>query len=1062
MFRLGIALATTALARQGGGAPPPAPSDTPLVKMVNRSWLDTGSPGETLTALQGWRAGASYTVALQAQATDVQPPADALAISSGNLVRGAGWAGVQPGYYRVLATQAPFLKQSCGLVAIFSNKTANYTPAGPGDLPGIFSAIATLINANPATFPGAVIDLNPAVDWGEINISGLPVANYNGKVILRSASTDRESGAMPRVNRVTLTNARKVMLQSLDLRPTTAGVVAGTPLIGGSGNTASPFFTALNCHGRGGKPVLDGLGGVTLDPNALIDPTDPWDPLHTAFQYQGSPARIVLWNGPRGVFLPGVAEGTGWQALPLSEPAYVGLNAPLGINPLLPFDFTGTGWSAEFEVLNFPDNSPVVSPATSQSFTKPADGPPGRYITAVRYIALGTTNFNSNKQTLRLYWAGQVGYAGASGGPTAVPLPFFFRSSVSSTFPNAIIARCRIESMSAGIDLGVSSLDDTPWTFENYLDGISADFRRVTFQRHPTVNQIWEYAWNRGDYSGFNHYGRSHTRQEGNWGDIHKDGDQAFRTASGGGNPGLSRPRLHRIGDLMFRADGVGSYQGRFASDLENQEGYYVYEKACFYRPGMSNVNPIDATILEQSFRTVAIQNFGSGGAYPTDTVNVPAAVVREKCLAVLFRTLGALPSNQRRLTTRTFTQGGTDAAVFANPNYGPLSATTLSGQFAEMQARFAPIGAAVGEGPFGDLDDADHAYAAWDPNDPWFPLFPDVVNVPISTSVRTKARQLPHGAMRYALTEFTNCRWQKGATAAAAEAASPQTGDTTIEPGEFLVIEATSAAFNTTTIRPSFKVNGIVNQALVRTEVGPVLGPPEPGDYPTLVGVTTSTTGNSSIDPITPIRLPSPSPAPVDFDTSPVALQPGETLLAFVLVDGNTSAPLDETYSTAGWVEMLNNPWADRIMVWRLTNETGAAINAALRFDLAAGEQYVAHRYIIRPTTPGYRLNFALISATATSGTNINLPSVDMPGNFKALLLLAAGGDGRMGALAAPDASYTTPIANLSGTSSANNVRMTSWRKQVQSNTEDPGAVTWPTSHGNFGALVAAWEEPL
>ncbi len=325
---------------------------------TTKVWLDTAGAGSTLTVFENPMIGATYSVTMEAQQGWSQPAAGTLEVFGNTIRAPAGLTAVNPGTYLVTLTNNLTGSVCHQFVDVLSNKAADYTVS---DIAGLNSALSTIsgqITADPAAFPGRVIDMQPGVDFGDIIID-IPRLAQTKMVILRSADTNRSGGAMPSFTRMRFAKSKNVGFQRLAGR-----VVDGATL------TSQTFFmtesvgsTAENtwishCDISGGDIAPNGASNARVR-NSIASVSN-WSPMISYFQGSGpsgSINRIDLYIGHLNDQTEvGSAIGS-WKAATI--PAYVGTNTPTGstgVFDMIGYDIWPTtaveppGWDAKFEV----------------------------------------------------------------------------------------------------------------------------------------------------------------------------------------------------------------------------------------------------------------------------------------------------------------------------------------------------------------------------------------------------------------------------------------------------------------------------------------------------------------------------------------------------------------------------------------------------------------------------------------------------------------------------------------------------------------------------------------
>lgn len=1038
----------------GGGGGGGGLEITKLVYPQSRRLLD--SAVGVITPLRDFRTGYVYSATLWRQTADVALPATPVQVVNGNLVPGPGWASIQPGRYGLDILEPVSGLRSTTFVSIYSDKPSPVAIAtNASELGDRLTAVAALISANPSAFAGAAIDLDPAGSFGNFTINQLPAGPYPGRVVLRSASPDRINGPQPTFSRITGQNEHRVGLQSLKFRVQTNGSTnLFIDLDNASNSTGSAFWWIENCDFLGGRPILDGAGGLTMDPEGAIDPTSGYEPMHTCLQlfpYNAAPTELAVWDGNLQVTRGGATIGAGWVNMPLNSPAFVGMNAPLGIVQVshIPAynSTTGGGFDAQIEVLEFVGSTPVVSPTTGASFTKPANGPDGRYIVATRFVSAGTGYTWDNDARYRVRWTGQRYFA--SGGGSG--LPEGIKIGRIGGAPNIAIANCRFRSLVQGVQLGITSGTDAPWFQDNYMDTLALDMVRILSQR-GAGSAILTHNFGHEIRLDLNYWGRRFVSQTGDLLSPHGDIVQAVWSTAGDAGSGGAQLRLIATGNIWWEwGTARGISQGLFLKDYwPVNSGFRVYSHSNLIGVRMSNAFVISALITEDSRYDLVTQNQGPPAndvRYP-DQALFPSRIIRIGGFANGYRG-NTLAAERMFLDQLTFTRSGTDAALFEDPLY------SWTDSKAELARRFTPKGAGLGRGPFGDVANrCDILNGVFNPDLPWYPLFPEVANAVISTVVETADRFVENRRSPSVVSAPSEGQWIVGGVL------QPVGQGVTVPPGVSLRWRGTSAATNSTPKDVTFTVDGVAHKLRVRTEFGPVLGPLEPGEVPLILTESALTAGNSAVSAWTAMNAVS---VPVGGrailmvvnDAAPATIGPDDV----VNTDG-VATPV----TTEGW-EPLESASATemqtRLYQWR--NLTNAPQAVSFRMEASTAVRMCGILYVLGPATPGASVEMVRTARLNLGELPIEFGRRDLDGHRKFLTLAMAGVDNRelgTGTPADQGTDFTNKLTALTNTTTLTAaVTALSWRLARQFNTVDPSGFSTSATRRASSFTIAAYE---
>lgn len=1040
----------------GGGLP-----GDKLVYVSSRFWPDTVAAGATITAFNDFREGDAYTAKLFAQYGWVQPPADALSIVGGELRATASYANVLPGTYILKMHNVTTDRVTLGLVHIYSNKTATHTVSSRDGLLAALDEIGGDLQAQGAGFGGAVIDIAPG-DYGDVLVDQVPDRGQTRMVILRSASTDRLNGEMPRFARLILRGCKYIGVQSLRQEPYLAdyGVSPLSPMLGFGyfGDNSGQKLTTENCwvfnqRVKGGSLEWNGAGLVRCNPALTVDPQNNWFPVHTHLRGNfsvsgttGTYTRIDLYRGHDAVLESGAALGV-WKAA--TVPAYVGPNTPngqagifgkvdivprpnpsvAGVTPTTPADF-----DAEFEVA-FLTSTPTAT-VNGGPQTKPAGGPDGNYIVAWRLINGGSwTGVASTLAVLSLGWRNQASF---------FTLPSWMDvGGTAREVRNLVVSNCHVEEVEDGIRAAFVDAESSIWTVGNTFDKIVRDWQQFFWFWKPTSGiERWgpvpgQELMFTGHFDAFNNGGRTITLAT-DWLEPHGDSRQYARRAP---------PQSGLISGVQTYTWLVGTFtvardtrlgrglQGPFYSDMfQPSNGYRLVSQGNFVDCIEPNGWGLSNQVAEYSLHDSVISRFGSGNErYPSDP-EYPTLSSRQRAT---YGTLGPTviaPVGSFYRDHRS-SAGNSDAVWSA-----PLFSYTLNPE--TLRARFTAVGDNAGYGAFGDPAlSIDHVNRVWNPNLHEFRLgLAETVNHPVNTLVRSVARQLIFGTKPLSVS-VTGGLWSKGATREEALAATPTSAPGTLSPGEWIVLWVTTSPLSDVVRTVTATIGGVASSFSARTAAA--LPFPASG----VAGNITRQTFGVSVS------------ARVQDIFADVNVPAGCMAVALVSADGGAATEVVEPSAAyTGWTELFDVPASAscRAVAYSWYNGTGSTVQKSLRLDFGADEQFSCVLYII-PRTQADTVLLASGSAgsRATSGT-WGARTLNKGITRRYLGLSIAAVDGTATIAAAP-ADWTNlqavPGANVGGAGAF------TFERFVQASSLTAGSLTVSPSEDGVYGIVAVWE---
>lgn len=748
----------------GVGAPPPPPPVGTLVLVwpSTRYWPDTAAVGQSLASITGFPIGGAATVRLLAQPADVQPPADAVVADGANLRAGPGWAGMEPGAYilDVTVTLGALSKSSRTYVVKYSARAPDYSPADGAALATAISTVSAAIAANPGGFPGAVIELAPGVDYGDIACT-FPKAGQTRKVVIRSGGADKLAGTPARAPSIIFDATMRVWVQNVALR----GPERSLRVAFGGSNKVSEFPHLFRCTIKGGRAVWGPDGTLSLDPDGTTAGTERWVEDRTYIRGRvngaGSFTQLDLRVGQDDSVQDGTAALGAWNVA--TVPGWVGHNVPgglPGIVPLTALPSAGTGFVAEME---------VQALTASTTPPKPAGGPDGNYVTRWRLVNGGSGYLvGSPPEPPRA--DSSVGWAGRTLCIDAMPVAWM--STTAGGCRNPLLVECDISDCQEGVRHTLIDETDAPWLFGNRMVRIYKDHRQFAFKRRAWTADAAHRMWFDRSFEPL-----SHTEDQFN---PHADGWQGFDDAGG---TGISRPFLDFVGNLFDAAQGRQGIQSMLISEVTAGGGYAVATVGNFLRGRMSNNLAVNHTDWHMSYMDTLL---GSIGAASPGYAQSGGTVIWERGTYSNIRRPSTLA---RYLDMRQ--AGGSDATAYAAPS------DAIMADWATARAAFGTIGAAANYGAFADpVQVIDHDNRVFDPNAvPARMLFGRRTAVEPGRTVVTQPRQLMNGSRPRTISGVEGVEWAKGATQIDALAAGYSSGPGQLEVGEYLALRMTAPA---------------------------------------------------------------------------------------------------------------------------------------------------------------------------------------------------------------------------------------------------------------------------
>ena len=907
-----------------------------LVAPIDPYFLDTVAEGGVLSPMADYQAGAGYIITLIARPGHHPAPANAVSYSGGNYVAGPGWASVDPNTYVLETVNTLTGKLSRTLIEAISNKSTPYAAANASELTAHLTTIAGTITGDGSTFPGAVIDLDAAGDFGSFLMPAL-FAGFTGmtrKIVLRSSSADRVNGAQPVFQRFNFNSQRHVRLQSLRFRwNMTSG--DGQGLIT-SPNANGVGLSVVNCDLMGGRMLWNADGTRYLDPLNPTDPDSVWHDAYTTFHGimtggggNESLSQLRLWVGHNKTLVTGSTTEGEWTHVP--TPAYIGRNltggAPgpgniinIGRDPRIT---GGVPFAGEAEVLFLTGSTPQVSAYTGQSHTKPAGGPDGNYIVAFRKTASGSgmtvpTSVSSPRGTA--VWGGQ-----------AIPHNFLPQGAVfssNSAVRHLILSRNRFVSLYYGIRAQVLDAADSKTIFGNFMDIFGGDVNVVTFNSGSHNEQF-------GVLAAFNIVGRL-LPESNDFQNPHADAWQSFGQPPGAAN---ARGWLEWIGNAILGWGGRGGGQGFFATDLSSREdhGFSVFAYGNF----VSSKYPTDLTVsnaIEEicSHNTV-LGGFGDSTQSTFNVANEPRLTIRNRDIAGNFRS-GALTPTPGTFRD-TLQLDDPQSTYFVAPSSAwPSGVTGYADTFLAIRSRYAPLpgGPAVGRGCFADVEQImDHVRATYDPSIlPFRLLLPKLNGQATGALATSQPRRLRHKKSA-TIEAITNGAYSIGNSIAdALDGPFVTAVPATILQGQFLALQHTGSVNGDVDTTTNITIDGVAQTWQSRTAAA--------GPFP----------AGTDLDNITVGTAASPTSNQLDWQAlTDIPVPDGSLIVVGLARDGNSNTNV--AGSDTQWEQVTTVSLTGlRVTLFSWFNDTGNTVNKSLFVNYGGGSEQGTLVYAIIPRT--------------------------------------------------------------------------------------------------------------